>query len=600
MSGTDGTSIFENGTTATVRNHIEDPFKTKVTRRVGTKLKMLTSQYVEGFIKIKDADSSSVKAMDLTQRRYLKRIYDTPSSRILLMTSRQTEKSTTLGNRILSMSAMRSVNTSLFVSPSATQTKVFSTSRVDDIINVSPMLRSLQATHLTNNLLEKHFLNHSKIYLRYAFLNADRIRGLSVNNIFADEVQDLIRDLMPVIEETASHHKDTVFIYSGTPKTFDNTIEYYWSQLSTQNEWVVPCERHGTPKDPSSWHWVVFMPNNLGKNGPICDKCGGPLRPDHPMADWVQMKPGAQFEGFRICRLMVPWYVSDPKMWARIAHAKESYTYAKFMNEVMALSYDNGTKPLTRQEIVKCCDDRYLMNEEELLKYASSHSLFGGIDWGTGEGSSYTLITIGGYVRDDTNFQILFAKRYEGHLADPDPQLRDIIRLIKKFRLKYVCTDMGMGFVQNKRLISIFGPKRIHPIEYVPRQPAKLRYIKATHRYRAYRTLLMADLIAAIKMRKIRFPKWSVFMRPYADDMVALTERYSETTRQVIYDKIRGVPDDTFHSILYTLLASMFEFKRLDIISPMQDVSDEDAAANIAEAQTMDWISQNLPPDYDV
>jgi phage terminase large subunit GpA-like protein len=180
----------------------------------------------------------------------------------------------------LELAGVRPNYTSLFVSPSAMQTKVFSVTRIDDIIDVSPALRALKDTRLTYNLLEKSFINGSKIYLRYAFLSADRIRGLSVNSLFLDEIQDLLTELLPVIEETTSHHKSPFFLYSGTPKTFDNTIEKLWSKSSTQNEWAIPCDAH-TPT-----YWNILGIKNIGKNGPICSKCGKLLNPEHPRAQW--------------------------------------------------------------------------------------------------------------------------------------------------------------------------------------------------------------------------------------------------------------------------------------------------------------------------
>jgi phage terminase large subunit GpA-like protein len=162
----------------------------------------------------------------------------------------------------LELAGVRPNYTSLFVSPSAMQTKVFSVTRIDDIIDVSPALRALKDTRLTYNLLEKSFINGSKIYLRYAFLSADRIRGLSVNSLFLDEIQDLLTELLPVIEETTSHHKSPFFLYSGTPKTFDNTIEKLWSKSSTQNEWAIPCDAH-TPT-----YLNILGIKNIGKNGP--------------------------------------------------------------------------------------------------------------------------------------------------------------------------------------------------------------------------------------------------------------------------------------------------------------------------------------------
>ena len=328
-------------------------------------IKIRPSDFVTRFIRVKDSDSGEVIPIDFTERKYLERPYNTGSKRMLFMTSRQTEKSTTLGNKLLQRSAMRRHGAALFVTPSALQTTVFSKTRVADIVDISPLIKGMTSKSLTNNILEKEFISGSKIYLRYAYLTADRIRGLSVNDVFCDEIQDLLSQNMPVIEETASHARNPFFCYSGTPKTFDNTIEHYWSKASTQSEWVIPCEAHGTPKRPETWHWNVLGEKNLGKHGPICDKCGKLLNPEHPMAQWVSMNPGADYEGFRICRLMVPWFAKNPEKWAEILSAYELYPRAQFFNEVLALSYDSGTKPISRTELIQACDSDYKNTEEQ-------------------------------------------------------------------------------------------------------------------------------------------------------------------------------------------------------------------------------------------
>jgi hypothetical protein len=587
-------------------SRVEDPFGS-TQKKERSKIGLLPSQWVERFVRIKNADTGTVDPMDFSQRKYLLRPYNTPARRVLFMTSRQTEKSTTLGNKLMSLAGMRSIYTSLFVSPSAMQTKVFSTTRLDDIINVSPLLKSMTHRSLIQNLLEKEFVNKSKIYLRYAFLSADRIRGLSVNALFCDEVQDLMQDLLPVIEETTSHHKDPLFCYSGTPKTLDNTIEVHWSRHSTQNEWVIPCERHGTPNNPSSWHWVILGPKNIGKFGPICDKCGGGIDPEHPMAQWCTMNPGAQFEGFRICRLMVPWFVKDPTKWQEILDAMERYPTAQFMNEVLALSYDSGEKPLSRHEVIRCCDDAYTNDEDQAAELGQKYDLYAGIDWSGGgvTGAAYTVLTVGGYVRGDVGFQLVFAKRFTGPLAEPDAMMKELIRLLRKFRIKYIGVDFGGGFFPNKELTSIFGPKKVYSFHYMGKLTAKIAYKPQLHRFLAFRSLVMADIFQAIKKVKIRFFAWDKFREPFSTDLLSIRSEYNEAQKILQYIKIPGVPDDTFHSLGYALMVSMLDHRRPDIFAPLQEngpdqqalAAEEHMARELEDLAVMNYEDPGAGPD---
>lgn len=843
-----------------------------------------------------------------------------------------THNSTTLGNRLIALSAMNWYQNVLFVTPSASQTKVFSAARVDEIVDISPMVKALRSQDLTWNILEKELLTRSRIYLRYAFLNADRIRGISVNSIFYDEVQDLLKETIPVIKEAASRFRNALHVYSGTPKTLDNSIERLWSKSSTMAEWVVPCEAH------FPWHWNILGPKNIGLVGPICEHCGKAINPEHPKAQWVEMRPKSHIEGYRICRLMVPWYFKpdlssgkDPhRAWKSILHARATYPTAQFMNEVLAISYDSGDKPLSQAEVIAACDetDTYMMDEAQLKALSKSYRLYAGIDWGchdeqtrvlttrgfvffkdlteedkvaqwnpadmkmsfvkpksllvkewdqpldhyttkggvdlmvththkmlarapsgswkseysvdtrkrsharfvgcvdwdgkeektftlpglpkspgyqgsadlifamddwlellgyliteggvwktaekiqscldrlgvrhsqfpnentkdlnwticgkqywdwyareigttsadkrlprwifqlskrqlailfeammAGDGhkdlrpgctsgtytstsrglcedfqevcirlglrcsvslqadasgnkkakwsaiysrgreyalcpkrsvkavpyrgrvyccsvdtghivterngkisyqgnsgeNTFSVITIGAYVRNDTAFQILYSKRFDGQLVEPEPQMAEIIRLISKLRIKAVGCDYGMGFVQNKKLTSIFSAKRIFQFQYAARAPRKVQYKAALNRSLVFRTAVMADVFSAIKNKKIRLPSWEVYKEPYAEDMLSIYSEYSNTLRMLRYDTTPGTTDDTFHSILYCLLASFVDFKRPDIIAPIQDPTiAQEASAAMAEEHAMMEIEERLArePDF--
>lgn len=564
------------------------------------KISLLTSEWITSFVRIKDGDTGMAVPLVFDERKYLKRIYDTPARKVLLFTSRQTEKSTTIGNRIFARCGMRPGHSALFVSPSAMQTSVFSKTRLNEIIDISPLIKAQTNAHIMNNLFEKHFANDSKVYLRYAFLTADRIRGLSVNDLFLDEIQDLVSTTMPVIEETTSHHKETLFVYSGTPKSLDNNIHHYWADNSTASEWCIPCEHHGLPKMPGTWHWNILGEKNLGRNGPICDKCGNPINPEHPYARWVQMNEldneRITFEGYRVCRLMVPWFWKNPKKWKEILASRERYPTAQFLNEVLAISSDSASKPISKMELIQACEPKIVNTYEHAKKIASRHDVYLGIDWGSGT-RAYTVLTAGAYCRDDAAYQIFYMLRFTGPLSDPIAQMDEIESIIQTLRPKVIGTDFGFGFYQNKRLLSKYGMQRVFPFEYAPRLGMKMKYVPALHRTLCFRTPLMSDMFHALKRRKVRLPKWSGengIERPYGDDILAIHAEDSDNLRMIKYDKPKGKTDDSFHASLYSLLASMIYHKRPDIIAPFK----EEEEANLSGFTSDDYYMNDIPVSY--
>ena len=128
------------------------------------------------------------------------------------------------------------------------------------------------------------------------------------------------------------HHSQYDFrIYSGTPKSLDNTISYYWNNFSTKNEWVIPCDKCG---GGDYRKWNVIEEESIGDEGLICTKCGNRINPDHPDAKWASMRSNTwlsnppvnnPYEGYRIPQVIAPWI-----NWASILDKRRVYNRAQF------------------------------------------------------------------------------------------------------------------------------------------------------------------------------------------------------------------------------------------------------------------------------
>jgi len=540
------------------------------------KLDVPPSRFTEFAIKI--PAGGELKSFNFEERRYLRPIYDTSHKRLLLKAGRQVEKSSYVGNRILTYCSLIPYFRSLYVSPSNTQTKVFSRDRVKEPIEVSPEIRSLTNTKLLSNILEKKFINGSQITMRFAFLNADRVRGVPADMINIDELQDVLLDNIPVIEECASHSSYKLHTYSGTPKSLDGTIEHYWSKFSTQNEWVVPCRHHGTPKNKGSWHWNILAEDNIGKEGLICDKCGEPIHPMDPDAQWASLNPKPRvekpFEGYRIPQLMVPWVE-----WDDILHKQRQYSRAKFYNEVLGLSYDSGTRPLTRQDVRDNCWSKLSMQHylEVAEKYSSGYPVFMGIDWSGGSENAFTVVCLAAYlpITSGEEFVYFYFKRFEGLESEPEVQIREIMRLIDKFNVSYVGADYGGGFWPNDTLVRQYGAEKIKKYQWVGNVKRKIKWDPqlGVPRYVCHRTEVMSDYFNAVKRRDVfRYPRWEEFEEPFAGDFLNIFSEYNDRLRMDVYKHAPGCPDDSFHSALFCFLASFHFRKRPDIITPVKEL----------------------------
>lgn len=543
------------------------------------------SRFTEFAIKLPNKESQTFESFSFDDRKYLKQIYDTSNKRTLLKCGRQVEKSTMLGNKLLSYCCIQTALNALYVSPTNQQTKVFSQDRLKEPIETSEYLKAWTTTKLSDNVFLKKFINRSQITLRYAYLNADRCRGIPADVICLDELQDLLTDNIPVIEECASHSPLKIFMYSGTPKSLDNTIEFYWTTYSTQNEWAVPCHRHAikTPGGITRAHWNILSEEHIGEESLICDRCQKPISAQDDMAQWVSLNPDIiklipkPYEGYRIPQLMVPWVSHED-----IVQKQKTYSRPKFFNEVLGLSYDAGTRPLTRQDVMDNCDPNVKLDPEYQNKVrhvvGQSFPVYAGVDWGTGE-NTYTVLSLGTYLNDG-RFTIFYVKRFEGRESEPQIQIEEMSRLITQFNVTLVGADYGGGFWPNDELTRRFGFHRIVKYQYST-PAAKVKWEDGLKRFLVHRTEVMSDIFNAIKRRDVfRFPNWDQFQNPYASDMLNIFSEYSEQLRMNVYKKSPNCTDDTFHSILLCFLASMLRNPRPDVVAPTANPGKPQPPAN--------------------
>lgn len=479
-----------------------------------------------------------------------------------------THNSTLLGNRALTFSMLMPYFKTLYVSPTEGQTSTFSRDRISDPIKMSPLLQVYtRGKGLATNVMLREFTSGGRITLSYAFLDADRIRGSFHNQVYIDEFQDILYDVIPVIEESMSHQEYQWSTYSGTPKSVDNTIEKYWQQFSTQNEWMIPCDACG-PRGMRHWNSVEY--ENIGKHSLICSRCGAQIYPQHTDARWVSMRSsewlknppesaGIPFEGYRIPQPIVSWL-----NWKRVVDKKARYSPAQFHNEVLGLSYDSGEKLLHRNIMEQSCGTHRIQDAE---LYIGRAPIFMGVDWGGGgdNGTSYTVVSLGCYLGD--HFTYIYHKRFVGAEALSDKMMPEIISLARKFRVVLIGTDYGGGIDKNDALLREFGIDTV--LRYQYNNAKKIYFDASLARYMVNRTeALMAFANAIKRLSVFRFPRWGDFEVEFSGDFTSLMIEYNESARTQVISKVAGTTDDTAHSSLYCFLASMAMFPRPDILAP--------------------------------
>jgi hypothetical protein len=261
---------------------------------------------------------------------------------------------------------------------------------------------------------------------------------------------------------------------------------------------------------------------------------------------------------------MVPWIE-----WKDMLTKYQEYPRSRFFNEALGMSFDSGQRPLTREDILRNCDDDMGMTPEGVKAWQEKLRgvpLYGGIDWGQDSSNSYTVMMVGGYFQG--LFRIIFAHRFQGAEAEPQPQLKKIYRIIETFKLQRIGVDHGGGFVQNDDLLRKYGSGRIVRFQYS--QPSVfMRWDGRLGRYVIHRSEVMSSIFNAIKRGSVfRLPSWKDFATPFAADMLSIFSEYNERMHMTQYKKSPNNTDDSFHSLLFMFLASMLDQPRPDIFVP--------------------------------
>lgn len=492
-------------------------------------------------------------------RNYLRVIHNANIREALLMTGRQVEKSTSVSVKIANNILLRNFSRSLYVAPMNEQVKTFSRGRLDKLFRYSQkdlVRKRYMDSNLSNQVFHKEFINGSEVYLRNCFEEADNIRGLSIDDIFIDEVQDIIVEALPVIMETQTRSKNPHFFLTGTPKTFSNTIQQQWDR-SSQADWVITC--------PACRKQQVLGVPSVTPTGFACrnPRCRKPL-PDiaRAMGVWEHKHPDAKMKGFRITQMMVPDI--DP---ASVFHKIENYPKNRLYNEVLGRSFEKADKPFSD----------LLMNQlsnNELKPYTriaginsefAMKPIFMGIDWGEGEksgkqGTGYTVITIFAF-NSDGKFQQLFGKRFErGEELDPDFQINYILQLMNGFKVSLCVADYGAGQKENMRLRKTLGARFVQ-CHYVGRQKDKMVYEKEVFKYKIARSPWLTEFVEFAQSHNLIFPgvdnsslSWII------DNFTAVYSEYraskSGISEELFYGHSVGNPDDAVHSCFYAWFAS--------------------------------------------
>ena len=494
-------------------------------------------------------------------RPFMVDIFDDPHRYVLMKTARQVSKSTWEAARILTNTEAYAPYSVLYLSPSFAQTSKFSHDRLGPTIKESPHLHVRMDKDCLDNVLEKEFVDGSLIYLSYAKDNADRVRGITVDEILYDEIQDMqLGPIETVTRESlfTSRHKKRA--YSGTPKSLSNGIEQLWRK-SDQREWMVRCRKHG-----SRPHHQKLTLKNIGTKGVICEKCGGPLNTLDGL--WVRTSTRTEegrdphVHGYHIPQIIFPTTTSplgNGKFgfldWGEFLLDIQNGDEATVLNEKFGESADSAEKPITEDQL------RALCVASKTMPMAADDSmtgeyLFAGVDWGAGIKSS-TALVIGQFdPKNPKKFKFVFMRRYHKGDANPEYCVPEILRICQLFRVKRLHADWGSGLGINSRIEALMGEDYLTTNYWSSSIGGKnVAFDSNLSRFVINRSVTMTRFFEAMKRggMEVAF-SWDEY-KPFSRDITAVF-REERKNGDPYYDHNPEEMDDFCHAMIYCWLVS--------------------------------------------
>lgn len=373
----------------------------------------------------------------IKERPFFSPVYRTVEMplRLLLLCARQTGKSSCAATYSLAKAATIPFYSILFAAPLFEMTRRFSQNTVRPLIEQSPLRNLLLGTRTKGSVLQREFANGSTIHFTYAFKDAERSRGLPIDELWLDEVQNMMYDLIPLLRQTTGASPWKLERMSGTPKGFDNSAYALWSE-SSQAEWAIKCPHGGCGhyNFPSLEHDLLQM---IGKwradispkaPGLVCAKCQKPVSPRPPYGRWVHRRPQRKFEfaGYHIPQTIVPDHCEDPQNWALLLNSRsgaDGTPFGMFLREKCAETYDEGEKLVTLTDLEKAMCLPWENKRQEALKHAKGYQdIILSIDWGGGGGKppnaddegwrrlSFTVMSVLG-LRNNGGIDVIYAHR---------------------------------------------------------------------------------------------------------------------------------------------------------------------------------------------
>lgn len=518
--------------------------------------------------------------------------------RTLLVCARQVGKSTHLAAQGVLQSAAINRFKLLYMAPQFEQIRRFSHQYIRQFVHESYIKDMLMDKTCVDSVLQKSFKNGSELWFSFALLSVDRIRGLAVDGIRIDEIQDLNPDFLDIVRECMSASERRSEMYAGTSKTIDNVIEQLRLQ-SSQAEWFMKCEacnHWNIPTVEGSGPGLGVM-DMLRPEGFCCAKCHQLLTPERGIWVHKNVEKAKSFPSYHVPQVIAPVHYANAKNWKSLLLKRELSSPATFVNEVLGEACDQGQRLVSQTELKQVCilPANSKENGKDAPKYVDRVL---GVDWG-GKGTrfqSMTAAAVACYRPVDNNIDVVFGYTFQP-MTDSVLETKEVIDIANEFQCTTISHDVAVaGEVRLSIMRSLGVPDgRLVNCRYAASGSIKsmLQFvpptdINPTSYYNLDKSKVIAAVCLGIKNKSIRFPQYESMVDLAGENILnhflAVYEESSESNFGAEKRYIRrnpGMPDDFLHAVAFAVVTLWRRYPEL-VPNLLEEVLDGDEHAHMS------------------
>jgi len=465
--------------------------------------------------------------------------------------------------------------------PALGQVKKFSQDKLETLIRTAKNdfinSNKLISSNSVDNLTMKQF-NAGTLWIDSLGSDGDRIRGMTADIVFFDEVQDMFGHAIGNATKILTAAKygpvgQGVQVYFGTPKQKGSYFSTIWD-MSDQRYYHLGCINCNET-------YPFYLPNDdrwksiwLYENTIQCPLCGTKQKKVEATerGKWVGARglEESEFVGFHVNQLYIPYFTKE-NIEKLMPENNPAQTERIWQNEVVGEFYSGAGSPLTKAEIYNLCRDPDRSFSKKIKP--KDKTVYLGVDWGGKDddpnsrgGQSYSCVVVLSATPDGT---LLIEHAHKLRKNNFNFKKETIKEMYRRFGVHRGVSDW------------FFGQDVVHDLQSIYRErflgaqgsgslikPIKYREDEFIISYN--KDLLIDELFDLFRKGKIRFPwKSYEYIEWLIDHCTSMESKCRISGGQPIKTFVKGsAPNDGLMALMYAYIAYKFDITKGFTIKP--------------------------------